>query len=130
MAPPFRKAELDIYFGKGISAASSLLDAAVKYGLVEKKGAWFTAGEEKLGQGKENAVAFLEQNKDYAADLEHKLRNMLFPGQVLRTREGVPVKPVKPSADTQVGVTAKGAAAAAKPEMKAEKQKPVPEELF
>ena len=82
VAPPFRKVELDIMFGKGISAVASLLDAAVKHGFIDKRGAWFTAGEDKIGQGRENAIAFLEQNKEYTAELERKLREKMFPGQV------------------------------------------------
>ena len=82
VAPPFRKVELDIMFGKGISATASLLDAAVKHGFIDKRGAWFTAGEDKIGQGRENAIAFLEQNKEYTAELEKKLREKMFPGQV------------------------------------------------
>ena len=88
VAPPFRKVELDIYFGKGVSASASLLDSAVKHGLVDKRGAWYTRGDEKLGQGKENAVAYIENNADYRIQLEHTLREKIFPGQVLRTKEG------------------------------------------
>ncbi len=88
VAPPFRKVELDIYFGKGVSASASLLDSAVKHGLVDKRGAWYTRGDEKLGQGKENAVAYIENNSDYRIQLEHTLREKIFPGQVLRTKEG------------------------------------------
>ena len=93
VAPPFRKVELDIYFGKGVSATASLLDSAVKHGIIDKRGAWYTRGEEKVGQGKENAIAFLAQNPDYAHALEVQLRNDLFPGQVLKTKEGVAVYP-------------------------------------
>lgn len=88
VAPPFRKVELDIYFGKGISASASLLDSAVKHGLIDKRGAWYTRGEEKVGQGKENAVSYIENNPDYRIQLEHTLREKIFPGQVLRTKEG------------------------------------------
>ncbi|MGI5091317.1 recombinase RecA [Treponema socranskii] len=88
VAPPFRKVELDIYFGKGVSASASLLDSAVKHGLIEKRGAWYSAGEDKIGQGKENAVQFLETNKDFAANIEKKLRAELFPGQALKMKDG------------------------------------------
>jgi recombination protein RecA len=117
VAPPFRKAELDIYFGKGVSSAASLLDSAVKHGLIDKRGAWYTAGDDKIGQGKENAVTFLEGNKEYAANLETKLRAQLFPGQVLRTKEGVPIekaraaqakKDAKAEENAEVVVTEKG----------------------
>ncbi len=88
VAPPFRKVELDIMFGKGISAIASLLDAAVKHGLIDKRGAWFTAGEEKIGQGRENAINFLTQNVEYRENLEKKLREIMFPGQELKVKEG------------------------------------------
>lgn len=88
VAPPFRKVEIDIYFGKGISRAASLLDSAVKHGLVDKRGAWFTKGDIKVGQGHENAVGFIEQNKDFADGLERDLRNLIFPGQVLKNKNG------------------------------------------
>ncbi len=88
VAPPFRKVELDIYFGKGISASASILDSAVKHGLIDKRGAWYTKGEEKIGQGKENAVAYIENNPVLKMDLENQIREMVFPGQILRTKEG------------------------------------------
>ena len=91
VAPPFRKTELDIYFGKGISKSASLLDTAVKHGIIDKKGAWFTQGDIKIGQGHENAVAFVENDPEYAKKLEKQLRDMLFPGQVLKDKEGNPV---------------------------------------
>lgn len=90
VAPPFRKTELDIYFGKGISKSASLLDSAVKHGIIDKKGAWFTQGDIKIGQGHENAVAFVENDPEYAKKLEKQLRDMLFPGQVLKDKEGNP----------------------------------------
>ena len=92
VAPPFRKTELDIYFGKGISRCASLLDSAVKHGLIDKKGAWFTQGDIKVGQGHENAVAFLEQNKEFADNIEKQLQNMLFPNLVLRDKDGNIIK--------------------------------------
>ncbi|MDE5613737.1 MAG: recombinase RecA [Treponemataceae bacterium] len=130
VAPPFRKVELDIYFGKGVSATASLLDSAVKHGMIDKRGAWYTRGEEKVGQGKENAINFLAQNPDYAHTLEVQLRSELFPGQVLKNKEGVAVYPeqekavkaaakaakdAKPAADSAVSVTPAGTAAT-KPE--------------
>jgi len=79
VAPPFRRVELEIMFGKGISASASLIDAAVKCGIVDKKGAWYTYGEEKLGQGRENAKSIIEQNKDLADEIEAKVRVIFFP---------------------------------------------------
>ena len=81
VAPPFRKVELEILFGKGISPYGSLLDCAVKYELIDKKGAWYSYKEDKIGQGHDNAVKFLEDNPDIAIDLEKTLRAQLFPNQ-------------------------------------------------
>ena len=125
VAPPFRKVELDIYFGKGISAVSSILDAAVKHELIDKRGAWFAVGEEKIGQGRENAIQFLEDNADFRNDLEAKLRAKLFPGQVV-SKEAP--KKTKPDADAKVSVGVPVKPDAEKP---AAKKAPLPpEELF
>lgn len=83
VAPPFRKVELDVIFGKGISSISSLVDSAVKHDLVEKKGSWYAFQGEKIGQGRDNAIEFLEQNKDIREALEKQIREKLFPGQKL-----------------------------------------------
>ena len=143
VAPPFRKVEMDIYFGKGISRAASLLDSAVKHGFIDKKGAWYTSGDEKVGQGKENAVAFLEQNPDFANRIEAQIREKLFPGQVLKTKEGVPIEKVAEAkaaagvsakasvADERIGLTPKGSAAAKSAEAaKSATKKEIPSELF
>lgn len=81
VAPPFRRVELEILFGKGISPYGSLLDCAVKYDLIDKKGAWYSYKDDKIGQGHDNAVKFLEENLDIAIDLEKTLRAKLFPNQ-------------------------------------------------
>ena len=106
VASPFRKCELDIYFGKGISASASLLDSAVKHGIIDKRGAWYTMGEEKIGQGKENATKYIEQNVEFAKEIEKKIRAEVFPGQVLKQKEeDVPAekgkKTSKKSADSE-----------------------------
>jgi len=114
VAPPFRKCELDIYFGKGISWSASLLDAAVKHGVIDKRGAWYTMGEEKIGQGKENAVSFIENNPEIAADVEAKVRAVAFPGQVVKAKPEAEKKSkaakAKDVADVSVGITAEGKA--------------------
>ncbi len=107
VAPPFRKCELDIYFGKGISASASLLDSAVKHGIIDKRGAWYTMGEEKIGQGKENATNYIEQNVELAKEIEKKIRAEVFPGQVLKQKEEEisaekGKKTSKKSADTEI----------------------------
>jgi len=74
LAPPFKKAEFDIIFGKGISKAGNILDLAVIDKLVNKSGSWYTMGDEKLGQGRENVVAFLEANPQLLNKLETEIR--------------------------------------------------------
>ena len=81
VAPPFRKVELELMFGKGISWAGSLLDAAVKYNVIDKKGAWYTWGEEKVGQGRDNARTYLEQNPEAATIIEKRVRELIFVSQ-------------------------------------------------
>jgi recombination protein RecA len=75
MAPPFKKAEFDIIFGKGISKAGGILDLSVTEKLVNKSGSWYTMGDEKLGQGRENVVAYLEDHQDLLLTLETKIRS-------------------------------------------------------
>lgn len=87
VAPPFRKVELDVIFGKGISTYASLLDCAVKHELVDKKGAWYAYKEEKIGQGRENAIKFLETNPETATLLMNQLREQLFPGQKIKVEK-------------------------------------------
>jgi recombination protein RecA len=79
VAPPFKKAELEMLFGEGISAIGSLLDGALQYNLAAKSGSWYSYGEERIGQGRENAKAFLAGNPDMAREIEGKLRQLLFP---------------------------------------------------
>ena len=74
VAPPFREVEFDIIYGKGISALGDLLDTGVRFKVVEKSGSWFSYGGERLGQGRENATLFLEENPDIAEKLEQELR--------------------------------------------------------
>ena len=71
VAPPFKEAQFDIMFGKGISREGSLLDVGVEHGIVRKGGAWFTYDEVQLGQGKENSKNYLRENPDLALQLEN-----------------------------------------------------------
>lgn len=87
VAPPFRKAELEIMFGKGISASGSLLDAAVEHNVITKTGSWYAFGQEKIGQGRENAKLFLETNPDVFKQVEAKLKAILFPAPGAETPE-------------------------------------------
>ena len=75
MAPPFRSAEFDIDYGTGISLAGEVLDLAVDANLVEKSGAWFSKGGERIGQGRENAKKFIVDNPAMLIELEDQLRN-------------------------------------------------------
>lgn len=79
LAPPFREAELEIAFGKGFSREASILDAGVKYGLIQKSGSWYQYQDKKIGQGHENAKGFLVANKDIAKAVEDKIRAVLMP---------------------------------------------------
>lgn len=78
VAPPFKKVEMEIIFGKGISASGSLLDAALNLGLIAKSGSWYSHGEERIGQGRENAKQFLEEHPDLYSSLNKQIREKLF----------------------------------------------------
>lgn len=80
LAPPFRKAEFDIIYGRGISRNGELIDMGLQMGLVEKSGAWFSYGGERIGQGRENAKQFLGENLQVLSDLESKIREHLAAG--------------------------------------------------
>ena len=77
VAPPFREAEFDMMYGEGISREGDLLDQAVERNIVEKSGTWFSYKGERMGQGRENAKAYLKQNKEVAAALEVMLRKAM-----------------------------------------------------
>ncbi|MBN2008676.1 recombinase RecA [candidate division KSB1 bacterium] len=77
VAPPFREAEFDIMYGTGISREGDIIDAAVKYEVIEKSGTWFSYGSERLGQGRENVKRFLLENPDIYEDIELKVRKVL-----------------------------------------------------
>ena len=77
IAPPFREAEFDIMYGKGISKTGELIDAAVKLDIVEKSGAWFSYCGEKIGQGRDKAKDFLAQNPEVAEEIEEKIKAAL-----------------------------------------------------
>ena len=75
VSPPFRQAEFDIMYGKGISREGALLDMAVEMGIAKKSGAWFTYEGEQLGQGRENAKSFLTDNPEIMMEISEKIRN-------------------------------------------------------
>jgi recombination protein RecA len=90
MAPPFKQAEFDIIYGQGISREGGLIDMGVEHGLVRKSGAWYTYEGDQLGQGKENARAFLRDNPDLADEIEKRIKEKLGVGAKLDAEEPLP----------------------------------------
>ena len=82
VAPPFRIAEFDIIFGKGISKLGCILDMAVEFNIVKKAGAWFSYNDEKLGQGREKAMDYLEAHPEILAEVDAKVREKINPQPV------------------------------------------------
>ncbi|HEX4912962.1 MAG TPA: recombinase RecA, partial [Vicinamibacterales bacterium] len=76
-APPFREAEFDVMYGEGVSREGDLIDIAVEHKIIEKSGAWFAYGGERLGQGRENVKNFLKENIDLRTAIEDKVRRAL-----------------------------------------------------
>lgn len=74
VAPPFKQAEFDIIYGEGISKEGSILDIAVDGGIVDKSGSWYSYGDTRLGQGRENVRQFLKENTELLSDIENKVR--------------------------------------------------------
>ncbi len=81
VAPPFKQTEFQILYGKGINLLGEVIDYGVKLGLVEKAGAWYSYQGNKIGQGKNNATKFLQENPDIALEIEQKVRAELLPGE-------------------------------------------------
>ena len=74
LAPPFKVAEFDIVYGKGVSQSGCVVDLAVEYGIVKKTGAWFSYNDEKIGQGKENTKDYLEKNPEVFEEIKNLIR--------------------------------------------------------
>ncbi|MEA3431221.1 MAG: recombinase RecA [candidate division WOR-3 bacterium] len=88
LAPPFRDAEFDILFGKGISKEGELVDIGVKEGIISKSGTWFSYGNERLGQGKENAVEYLSTHPEVSDEIENKVREKIGLVRVKTSEKG------------------------------------------
>jgi recombination protein RecA len=88
VAPPFKQAEFEILYGEGISRHGEIIDLGVQHGIVDKAGSWYSYGDDRIGQGKENVREFLKQNPEMAEEIEGKIRAKLLPGNV------VPIKDV------------------------------------
>ena len=89
VASPFREAEFDVMYGEGVSREGDLIDLAVEHKIIEKSGAWFAYGGERLGQGRENVKAFLKEHIDIRTAIEEKVRKAL--GMTKDTLEAVAV---------------------------------------
>ncbi|MBQ8749523.1 MAG: recombinase RecA [Clostridia bacterium] len=87
MAPPFKQAEFDIVYGQGISRDGTLLDMAVEHDIIEKSGAWFSYNGDKIGQGRENAKAYLKNNKEIFEEIEARVREKLKSSQTPEIEE-------------------------------------------
>jgi recombination protein RecA len=86
VAPPFKQAEFDIYFGAGISWEGTVLDAGIEHKVVQKSGSYFSFGDERLGQGRHNATAFLREHPDVCQSILAKLQTAVGDGQVVSAR--------------------------------------------
>jgi recombination protein RecA len=82
IAPPFKQAEFQIIYGQGINNLGELIDLGVTHGMVEKAGAWYSCGNERIGQGKANSITYLKEHPEMAADLDTRLRALLLPKKV------------------------------------------------
>ena len=91
VAPPFRQTEFEIMYGTGISKEGELIELGVLHNMIEKSGSWYSYKGERIGQGKDNVRAFLQQNKDIALDIESQLRAKLIPEKATMNR-GVEAK--------------------------------------
>jgi recombination protein RecA len=108
LAPPFRLCEFDILFGKGISRTGDVLDLGVEAGIINKSGAWYSYGEERVGQGRDNARTFLEEHPDILAAVERKL--LQEHGLIEEDKQDAPGEP-KAEAKVPAPAPSKGSAA-------------------
>lgn len=93
VAPPFKMAEFEILYGHGISREGEIIDLGVEHGLIDKAGSWYSYGDDRIGQGKENVREFLKTHPEIAAEIEQKIRAKLLPNTV-----------EKPASDTKAAV--------------------------
>jgi recombination protein RecA len=88
VAPPFRIAEFDILYGEGVSKESELIDLGVKYNILDKSGAWYSYGKDRIGQGKDNSRIFLKDNPEVAIEIENKIKGFISGAVDEETDEG------------------------------------------
>jgi recombination protein RecA len=108
VAPPFKQAEFDIEFGKGISTAGCLIDLGLEHNVITKSGSFFSYGEERLGQGRTNAKAFLTEHVEIAKEIEAKIYEALGIDRDL-------VVPIEPETDPELEPGAEPVPAASSP---------------
>jgi recombination protein RecA len=104
VAPPFKEAEFDIIYGEGVSREGEMIDLGVEKKIIEKSGAWFSYGGERLGQGRENSRVFLREHPDVAFQIENQLR----------TAMGLPLRPASGSGNGESEAEAEVSAKAKK----------------
>tara|TARA_Y100001933_G_C18829589_1_gene492822 strand:- start:386 stop:853 length:468 start_codon:yes stop_codon:yes gene_type:complete len=92
VSPPFKQAEFQIFYGKGISRNGEIIDLGVKAGIVDKSGAWYAYNGDKIGQGKANSCKFLEENPVIAQEIEAKVRDHFMPELVKPKAEALPLE--------------------------------------
>lgn len=92
IAPPFRIAEFDVIFGKGISSLGCILDMAEETGVVTRKGAWYSYGGENLGQGRDNTIKYMEENPEFAKTIDKEVRQKLEMGAVVSANSVVAIE--------------------------------------
>lgn len=112
IAPPFREAEFDVMYGRGISREGELLDLAVKLDIVQKSGAWFSYKQERLGQGRDNVKTLFATNKELADEIEQQVRDNIG---ALYAKSAVPMPNASPAKPLEVPAASTPAAESAKP---------------
>ena len=88
VSPPFKQAEFEILYGEGISREGEIIEHGVNLGIIDKSGSWYSYGDDRIGQGKENVRAFLKENPEISADIEARIRASLLPAKAPRGAEG------------------------------------------
>ena len=88
MAPPFKLALFSIMYGEGVSHVGEVVDMGVEFGYIKKSGAWYAAGTERIGQGRDNAIQFLKDHPDMLAEIEGKIRADLGMGDEKKNEKG------------------------------------------
>jgi recombination protein RecA len=117
VAPPFKQAEMDIMYGEGISWEGTVLDVGLERKIVQKSGSYFSYGDERLGQGRQNATAFLKEHPDVVQQVLQGIQTQAPEGQIVSARllpqaEPTDVKPVEIVEEEQIVAEAETAAAA------------------